>query len=83
MVNQIPSFFITFVWFFKANMEEKKRMSKKRKAAIILFILQGLAYFGAAVSGSLIGAGLFELIGFNVFAIVGVILLISDKKRSE
>jgi len=68
---------------YQTNIKENKRMSKKRKAAIILFILQGLGYLGASFSGSLSGAGFFELIGYNVFAIVGVILLISDKKKSN
>lgn len=60
-----------------------------RKVGIVLIVLQVLAILGGIASGSLVGmlvsgpAGLFELAGFLLPGIIGLILLNKAKKKGE
>lgn len=58
-------------------------MTKLKIAAIILFVLQGFALIGALLADSLSGPNVLNIIGFFLFSIVGVILLIIDRKRNS
>lgn len=59
------------------------------KISLILFILQIIAFFGGFVNGSIVDMftsglyGFFELIGFCLPAIIGVILLRRDRKKKN
>ena len=52
------------------------KLSTRQIVGIVLLVLQALALLGASISGSLAGAGIFELLGFFIFGIVGLILLL-------
>lgn len=56
-----------------------------KKAAIILFVLQGLAVFGNLSGGGrpLYAMGIPELIGFFLPTIIGVILLNKHNKKNK
>lgn len=59
-------------------------MSKKKKAAIVLFILQGVALLSSIFTGGI--AMLLSVptaIGFFIPTIIGVILIIKDKKENK
>lgn len=60
-----------------------------KKAGIILLVLQVVAMLGGLVNGNLArmfsfssATGVFELLGFFLPAIIGVILLIKAKKKA-
>lgn len=55
-------------------------MSAKKKWAIALFVVQAIAVLGGIIGGSFEEMGIFWLIGYFLPAIIGIILLISDKK---
>lgn len=60
-------------------------MSKKKKIAVVLFILQGIALLGSIVSGGIAGiiSSIPFAIGFFIPTIIGVILIVKDKKESN
>ena len=51
------------------------------KISLVLFILQAIAVLGSIINGNLFTMGLFELIGFFLPAIIGVILIYRDKNK--
>lgn len=68
---------------------EKKKMSGKKKAGIILIVLQVFAELGGIANGSIAeqltirgAADIFELLGNFLPLIIGVCLLIADKKKN-
>ena len=52
-------------------------------AGIVLLCLHVVALLGSIVNGNLLGMGIFELIGFFLPTIIGVILLVKAKKKSN
>lgn len=64
-------------------------MSKMKIIGIILLCLQAFAIFGGIVNGSIIGMftsgfmGIFELIGFCLPAIIGLILIVKANKKAK
>ena len=55
-------------------------MSAKKKWAIALFVVQAIGVVGGIIGGTFEEIGIFWLIGF-LPAIIGIILLISDKNQ--
>ena len=51
------------------------------KVSIVLFIIQAIAVFGSIVNGNLFSMGLFQLIGFFLPLIIGVVLIVRDNKK--
>ena len=60
-------------------------MSKKKKIAVVLFIIQGIALLGSIVSGAIAGIilNIPMAIGFFIPAIIGAVLFVKDKKESK
>lgn len=58
-------------------------MSKKKIAAIVLFAIQVLAVFGGIITKQFGFDSVPEVIGYFIPTIIGVILLISDRKSSK
>lgn len=67
----------------------KQKKSKRRTVAIVLIVLQLIALYGSIVNGSLEemlsdgAAGFFELLGSLLIGIIGVILLVIDRKKQK
>ena len=55
-------------------------MSNKRKCAIVLFFLQAVGGAGGLIGGTFNEMGIIGFIGYFLPAIVGIILLILDKR---
>lgn len=55
-------------------------MSNKRKWAIVLFILQAVGVVGGLIGGTFNEMGIIGFIGYFLPSIVGIILLIKDKR---
>lgn len=58
-------------------------MSAKKKWAIALFVVQAIGVIGGIIGGTFEEIGIFWLIGYFLPAIIGIILLISDKKSKN
>lgn len=56
-------------------------MSVKKKWAIALFVVQAIGVIGGIIGGTFEEIGIFWLIGYFLPAIIGIILLISDKNQ--
>lgn len=51
------------------------------KVSIVLFVIQAIAVFGSIVNGNLFSMGLFQLLGFFLPLIIGVVLIVRDNKK--
>lgn len=58
-------------------------MSAKKKWAIALFVVQAIGVIGGIIGGTFEEIGIFWLIGYFLPAIIGIILLISDKRSKN
>ena len=58
-------------------------MSVKKTWAIALFVVQAIGVIGGIIGGTFEEIGIFWLIGYFLPAIIGIILLISDKKSKN
>ena len=58
-------------------------MSVKKKWAIALFVVQAIGVIGGIIGGTFEEIGIFWLIGYFLPAIIGIILLILDKKSKN
>lgn len=58
-------------------------MSAKKKWAIAIFVVQAIGVIGGIIGGTFEEIGIFWLIGYFLPAIIGIILLISDKKSKN
>lgn len=55
-------------------------MSAKKKWAIALFVIQAVGVFGGIIGGTFSKIGIIGGIGYFLPAIIGIVLIISDKK---
>ena len=58
-------------------------MNRRRKIAIVLWIIQVLGLLGSFVSGSYLGFDLFNWIGFFLPGIIGACLWFSKKNKKD